>query len=90
MTTQASVAPQVVGHPGGRPCHRGRRILATIVDGLIFGALFTILSVDHDRRTAHTKRQGQGHLRRKGFKHLPGRGYWLQEQQVCSVAINPR
>jgi uncharacterized RDD family membrane protein YckC len=44
MATQASVGPPVVGIQ--EDVHvTGRRILATIVDGLIFGALFTVMSM---------------------------------------------
>ncbi len=44
MATQASVAPPVVGMQ--EDVHvTGRRILATIVDGLIFGALFTVMTI---------------------------------------------
>jgi uncharacterized RDD family membrane protein YckC len=43
MATQASVGPPVVGIQ--EDVHvTGRRILATIVDGLIFGALFTVMN----------------------------------------------
>ena len=44
MATQASVAPPVVGIQ--EDVHvTGRRILATIVDGLILGALFTVMTM---------------------------------------------
>jgi len=44
MATQASVAPPVVGIQ--EDVHvTGRRIVATIVDGLIFGALFTVMTM---------------------------------------------
>jgi uncharacterized RDD family membrane protein YckC len=44
MATQASVAPSVVGIQ--EDVHvTGRRIVATIVDGLIFGALFTVMTM---------------------------------------------
>jgi len=43
MSAQASVAPPVVGTQ--ESVHvTGRRIVATIVDGLIFGALFTVMT----------------------------------------------
>jgi uncharacterized RDD family membrane protein YckC len=42
MATQASAAPPVVGIQEGVHV-TGRRIVATIVDGLIFGALFTVM-----------------------------------------------
>jgi uncharacterized RDD family membrane protein YckC len=43
MATQAFVAPTVVGIQ--EDVHvTGRRILATIVDGLVFGALFTVMT----------------------------------------------
>ena len=44
MATQATVAPPVVAMR--EDVHvTGRRILATIVDGLIFGALFTVMTM---------------------------------------------
>ena len=44
MTTQASAAPPLAGiHEGVHVT--GRRIVATIVDGLIFGALFTVMTM---------------------------------------------
>jgi uncharacterized RDD family membrane protein YckC len=44
MATQSSVAPPVVGIR--EDVHvTGRRILATIVDGLIFGALYTVMTL---------------------------------------------
>jgi uncharacterized RDD family membrane protein YckC len=44
MATQAAAAPPIVGvHEDVHVT--GRRILATIVDGLIFGALFTVMSM---------------------------------------------
>ena len=44
MATQASVAPPVVAMQ--EDVHvTGRRILATIVDGLILGALFTVMTM---------------------------------------------
>src|SRR5688500_20306149 len=44
MATQASVAPPLAGiHEDVHVT--GRRIVATIVDGLIFGALFTVMSM---------------------------------------------
>ena len=44
MATQAAVGPPVVGIQ--EDVHvTGRRILATIVDGLIFGALFTVMTM---------------------------------------------
>ena len=44
MATQASAAPPVVGiHEDVHVT--GRRIVATIVDGLIFGALFTVMTM---------------------------------------------
>ena len=44
MATQASVAPPLAGMQ--EDVHvTGRRIVATIVDGLIFGALFTVMSM---------------------------------------------
>jgi uncharacterized RDD family membrane protein YckC len=44
MATQASAAPPLAGiHEGVHVT--GRRIVATIVDGLIFGALFTVMTM---------------------------------------------
>ena len=44
MATQASVAPPLAGIQ--EDVHvTGRRIVATIIDGLIFGALFTVMSM---------------------------------------------
>jgi len=44
MATQASVAPPLAGiHEDVHVT--GRRIVATIVDGLIFGALFTVMTM---------------------------------------------
>ena len=44
MATQASVAPPIVGIQ--EDVHvTGRRIVATIVDGLIFGTLFTVMTM---------------------------------------------
>jgi uncharacterized RDD family membrane protein YckC len=44
MATQASAAPPLAGIHGGVHV-TGRRIVATIVDGLIFGALFTVMTM---------------------------------------------
>jgi uncharacterized RDD family membrane protein YckC len=44
MATQASGAPPIVGIREDVQV-TGRRILATIVDGLIFGALFTVMTM---------------------------------------------
>jgi uncharacterized RDD family membrane protein YckC len=44
MATQASVAPPVVGIQENVHV-TGQRIVATIVDGLIFGALFTVMTM---------------------------------------------
>ena len=44
MATQGAVAPPVVGIQ--EDVHvTGRRILATIVDGLVFGAIFTVMTM---------------------------------------------
>jgi len=44
MTTQASVAPPVVGTQ--ESVHvTGRRILATVVDGLVFGVLYAVMAL---------------------------------------------
>jgi uncharacterized RDD family membrane protein YckC len=44
MATQASGAPPIIGIQ--EKVHvTGRRILATVVDGLIFGALFTVMTM---------------------------------------------
>ena len=44
MATQASVGPPIVGIQ--EDVHvTGRRILATVVDGLVFGALFTVMTM---------------------------------------------
>ena len=44
MATQASVAPPVVG-TRERVHITGRRILATVVDGLVFGVLYAVMAM---------------------------------------------